>query len=83
MQRAVEQDPLTARNYGNLGLAFHSADRLDEAEAAMQKALELNPVRGITRSVLSLVFLAQGRAEEALATRCASRRRGSGSGHYR
>jgi TolB-like protein/Tfp pilus assembly protein PilF len=66
-RRAVEQDPLSASTYHNLGTALHATDRLAEAEAAYRKALELSPQRALTRAYLSLVVLAQGRGEEALA----------------
>jgi TolB-like protein len=66
-RRAVEQDPLSAGTYHNLGNTLHAAVRLAEAEAALRKALELSPQRASTRAFLSLNLLAQGRGEEALA----------------
>ncbi len=65
--RAVEQDPLSATTYGNLGVALQSADRFTEAEEAYRKALELAPRRSGTLAYLSLCLLAQGRSRDALA----------------
>jgi len=66
-RQAVEQDPLSAPAYSNLGVALNISGRPGEAEAALRKALELAPQRAVTRGLLSLVLLAQGRGEEALA----------------
>jgi len=66
-RRALELDPLDAHGYNNLGLALHAGHHEVEAEAAYRKALELAPQKIITRAALSLVLLAQGRGEEALA----------------
>jgi TolB-like protein/Tfp pilus assembly protein PilF len=62
-RRALEQDPLSAPSYHNLGAALDAADRLEESEAALRKELELAP-QG--RATLSLALLALGRGEEAL-----------------
>ncbi len=67
VRRAVEQDPLSAAAYNNLGFAYHAAGYLVEAEKACLKALELAPQRVGTRSFLAMAFLDQGRSEEALA----------------
>jgi serine/threonine protein kinase/tetratricopeptide (TPR) repeat protein len=64
--RAVEQDPLSAPAYNNLGLALYAADHFPESEAAYRKALELAPQRIGTHAYLSLTLLVQGRGEEAL-----------------
>jgi TolB-like protein/class 3 adenylate cyclase/Flp pilus assembly protein TadD len=66
-RRVVEQDPLNAVAYNNLGLALDATDRLPEAENAYRKAIELGPQRTITRAVLAVNLLKQGRGEEALA----------------
>jgi serine/threonine protein kinase/tetratricopeptide (TPR) repeat protein len=65
--RVLEQDPLNAAAYHNLGSALRAADRLPEAERAYRTALELIPQRNVTRASLSLTLLAQERSEEALA----------------
>jgi len=66
-RRVVEQDPLSAVAYNNLGLALDAIDRLSEAENAYRKAIELGPQRTITRAVLAVNLMRQGRCEEALA----------------
>jgi tetratricopeptide (TPR) repeat protein len=66
-RRAVEQDPLSATTYGNLGVALQTANHFMEAEEAYRKALKLAARRSGTRAYLSLSLLAQGRGEEALA----------------
>ena len=66
-RRVVEQDPLNAAAYNNLGLVLDATDRLSEAENAYRKAIDLGPQRTITRAVLAVNLLRQGRGEEALA----------------
>jgi len=66
-RRALEQDPLSPASYINLAVSFHAANRLAEAEESFRKAVELAPQRPFTRASLSLVLLAEGRGEEALA----------------
>src|SRR4029453_2296129 len=66
-RRAVEQDPLSAEAFGNLGLALDAAGRFADADSARRKALELAPQRPSTRAHLALTLLARGRHEEALA----------------
>ncbi len=65
-RRVVEQDPLNAAAYNNLGFAIQAAGRLVEAEQAYRKALELASGRTGTHANLALNLLAQGRCEEAL-----------------
>ena len=65
--RAVEQDPLSATAYHNLGLALQGASRWAESEAAHRRALELSPLRATVHANLALSLLAQGRGAEALA----------------
>ena len=65
-RRAVEVDPLGATTYLNLALALSSGDRFPEAEKACSKALELSPQSAMTRGVLSLILLIQGRVDDAL-----------------
>ena len=65
--RALEQDPLSAHAYSNLGEQLLDEDRFVEAEAASRRALELIPQKPDASAYLSLTLVAQGRAEEALA----------------
>lgn len=64
-RRALEQDPLNAGSYHNLGGMLRLTN-LAEAEEAYRKALELAPQRIATRAALALVLVARGRGEEAL-----------------
>ncbi|HEY8623257.1 MAG TPA: tetratricopeptide repeat protein, partial [Casimicrobiaceae bacterium] len=66
VRRAVALDPLSAPAHRSLARLCVLADLLDEAEAAGQKALELNPKGGFTHFWLGLVRLGQGRLDEAL-----------------
>ncbi|HET9234221.1 MAG TPA: tetratricopeptide repeat protein, partial [Candidatus Eisenbacteria bacterium] len=65
-RRALEQDPLSASTYNNLGMDLHAAGRPAEAEAAYHKALELAPNKAVSHALLSLALLVQDRSEEAL-----------------
>src|SRR5262249_34824624 len=42
-RRALDQDPLSAVGFHNLGRALHAADRIADAETAFRRALELAP----------------------------------------
>ncbi|MEO8500445.1 MAG: hypothetical protein ABI565_05985, partial [Vicinamibacteria bacterium] len=64
---ALEHDPLSAIAYRHLGQDLEAADRLPEAEAAHRKSLEISPQGAGVHAILSLVLLAQGRSEDALA----------------
>jgi len=64
--RALEQDPLSAATWSNLGASLHNAGRIVEAEGAYRKALELSQHKSVARALLSVVLLDQGRANEAL-----------------
>jgi len=65
-RRALELDPLAAPCFHNLMLPLLVTGRLDEAEDAARKALELAPQRPATRRFFTMVRLAQGRKAEAL-----------------
>ncbi len=66
-RRALEQDPLSALAYENLGAMLLAAERFAEAEAVFRRVLELSPQRVGLRGRLSRDLLSQGRGEEALA----------------
>lgn len=65
-RRVLLQDPLSAAYWHNLGLTAHSAGLLDESEKAFRRALELVPQRAVSRALLSLVLVDQGRIEDAM-----------------
>jgi tetratricopeptide (TPR) repeat protein len=66
LRRAAALDPLAVPVYRSLGRWCFCAGRLEEAEAAMKKTLELNPHDSHTHNYLGLVRLQQGRLDEAL-----------------
>ncbi|MGI9036135.1 MAG: protein kinase domain-containing protein [Pyrinomonadaceae bacterium] len=61
------QNPLNAAFWHNHGLTCHAANMLAESEKAFRKALELVSQRFVTRALLALVLMDDGRDEEALA----------------
>ena len=65
-RRAVELDPLHAVAHFCLAITAWSAGRLEEAEAAAHKGLELDPRFPWLHSVLGRVYLAWSRPKEAL-----------------
>ncbi len=68
-RRAVELDPLSASAYRSLAFVGSWAGRLglDEADSAARKALELNPELPWAHMLVSGIYLARGRPEQALA----------------
>jgi serine/threonine protein kinase/tetratricopeptide (TPR) repeat protein len=65
-RRSVEQDPLQPATYSNLGYTLYLMGRLNEAEAAVRKSLELSS-SDVHTATLIHILLAQDRAPEALA----------------
>ncbi|MEQ1761726.1 MAG: tetratricopeptide repeat protein [Pyrinomonadaceae bacterium] len=61
----LDQDPLSAAVWHNLGLISHAAGNLDYAANAFRKAIELSPNRLVSGAMLSVVLLDQGLEEEA------------------
>jgi tetratricopeptide (TPR) repeat protein len=61
-------DPLSSRAHLNLGIVMLALDRHDEAEAEIDKAIELQPQGSLQYLWLSLVQIVRGQAEEAVAT---------------
>jgi tetratricopeptide (TPR) repeat protein len=66
-RRAIALDPLNAAIRGSLAETCSVMGRQEEAEAHFKKALELNPDLPPNHEGLGLVYLAQGRAQDALA----------------
>ena len=68
MRKAIALDPLSARTHRQAAMVYMMADRLDDAAAAFQLALDLSPERRphATRSWRSRACC-RGAAEEALA----------------
>ncbi|HSP06118.1 MAG TPA: alpha/beta fold hydrolase, partial [Acidobacteriota bacterium] len=66
-REAIEQDPVGAGLYNNLGLHTACVGRWKEAEAALRKALELNPEFWFAHYMIGRIYLAQSRPDEAFA----------------
>lgn len=66
VKRAIELDPLYVAAYRYLGNSLTYLGRLDEAETAYKKILELAPDRVATRKDLSRVYLLQSKLQQAL-----------------
>jgi serine/threonine protein kinase/lipoprotein NlpI len=65
-QRSVALDPLCSWCYLFLGEALYQSGQYDEANTALQKALDLNPQQEYVHWVRGQILLAQGRPQEAL-----------------
>ncbi len=66
-RRAIALDPLNAAIRGSLAENCSIMGRQEEAEVEFKKALELDPDLPPNHEGLGLVYLAQGRAQDALA----------------
>jgi tetratricopeptide (TPR) repeat protein len=65
-RRAVELDPLNAGSWERLAETEFLMGQLDQSAADSKKALELDPDHWSTLINLSLIYLAQGRPQDAL-----------------
>ena len=64
---ALAQDPLNAPAYGNLSFIQSRRGRLEEAEAAARRALEINPTAPFGHTILGEMLLERGQPDAALA----------------
>ena len=64
-REVLEQDPLSAAFWHNLGLTCHAAGLLDESENAFRRALELAPQRFVSHALLALILLEKRQIDEA------------------
>ena len=64
---AIARDPLNQAAYGNLCLAQSRRGRLEEAEAAARRALEINPTGPFWHYILGDILLYRGLPDAALA----------------
>jgi TolB-like protein/tetratricopeptide (TPR) repeat protein len=65
-QRVVSADPLSANQRGNLGTLLMRVRRLSEAEAELERALELSPAGTARFEDIADVLILQERWDEAL-----------------
>src|ERR1700724_4195575 len=65
-EQVVTLDPLRATSYARLGYLLYAAGRYDEARAALQKALELNPQSSYVHLTLDKILIAEGNPQQAL-----------------
>lgn len=61
----TETDPHFAAPHINLGIAYRKAGRLEEAEAALRRALEANPRHPVGQNELGITLRRMGRFEDA------------------
>jgi TolB-like protein/Tfp pilus assembly protein PilF len=66
-RRVTAIDPISSGGYFLAGMTFYYAGNQEEASTALRKTLELTPERAMIHAFLGQVYLAQGRAETALA----------------
>jgi serine/threonine-protein kinase len=65
-RQAAAADPLTPLNWHTLGLHAFYVGRLDEAERAVRKAIELKPEMRAEHALLALLHVSQGQPRDAL-----------------
>ena len=66
-KQAVASDPLRARSILVLGNLLFYAGRYDEANAAVQKALDLNPESSAAHAIRGMILMSQGHLQQGLA----------------
>jgi TolB-like protein/Flp pilus assembly protein TadD len=66
-EQVVALDPLSANSYWHLAYLLYAAGRYEEAQAEMQKALDLNPQGAYIHLTLDKILIAQGKPQQALA----------------
>ena len=67
-QHSAAVNPLSSVTFANLGMRLFEARRYQEAEAAFDRALGLEPQNFVARFFLAEVFSSTGRFEDALRT---------------
>jgi TolB-like protein/Tfp pilus assembly protein PilF len=65
-KRAISLDPLQARSYSQLGYQLYFARQYDDADAALEKALEMNPQKEQDHITRGELLLARGHSQRAL-----------------
>ncbi len=64
--RVTQIDPVWANGFVNLGNYLEYAGRLDEAEIAVRKGLELSPQRVLVHYLLGRIYMDRGKPDSAL-----------------
>jgi TolB-like protein/Tfp pilus assembly protein PilF len=67
IQQAIANDPLRADWYRDLADGFFALDRLDEAERAIRRVIELQPAGQTNYQMLTAIEIERGDADAALA----------------
>ena len=66
-RQALSTEPLRSNWYNWLALYFSGLNRLDEAERAIRRAIELQPTTGYYSKTLTIIEVQRGHAQAALA----------------
>ena len=66
LNQAIEYDPIDSTKYTNLGAFYFALGRLDEADVALMKALELGPDDVWAQQAIMYLRILQKRPDEAL-----------------
>jgi adenylate cyclase len=66
LRQALNRDPLNADVFYSIGQMYYRSGRLREAEATYLRMMEAFPAAPWNRTMLAAVYLAQGRADDAL-----------------
>ncbi|MEP7127771.1 MAG: adenylate/guanylate cyclase domain-containing protein [Chitinophagales bacterium] len=66
-RKAIELDPVTAATYNSLAIALVNWNHFDEAKKQFRKVMELNPKYNGCYSILSGIYMVQGKYDSAYA----------------
>jgi TolB-like protein/DNA-binding winged helix-turn-helix (wHTH) protein/Flp pilus assembly protein TadD len=66
-KQAIALDPLRANSQAGLGHYLYAAGKYDDAQAALRKALDLNPQVAFVHSILGKILIAEAKPQQALA----------------
>jgi tetratricopeptide (TPR) repeat protein len=64
--KAIALDPLSARTHRQAGMIAIMGERLDDATASFERALDLAPAAGLNHAFVAITRLMQGNAQELL-----------------
>jgi tetratricopeptide (TPR) repeat protein len=67
IRKALALDPLSPAIHREAALVYLMSDRLEDAAASLQAAIDLNPKVGLAHAFLAMTRMLQGRNEEAMA----------------